>query len=77
MKFLISKIWLFRGQLLYRIRKTFDDLDENAFRKHCGMKMPFENIVGKGENAGIQHFLVVSQSFLTILSHNLFYPVEV
>ena len=30
-------------------------------------KKPFENIVGKGENAGNQHFL---------LSHNVFYPSQ-
>ena len=28
-------------------------------------KKPFENIVGKGENAGNQHFLLFSQCFLT------------
>ena len=27
-------------------------------------KKPFENIVGKGENAGHQHFLLFSQCFL-------------
>ena len=27
-------------------------------------KKPFENIVGKGENAGYQHFLLFLQSFL-------------
>ena len=29
---------------------------------------PFENIVGKGENAGNRHFL---------LSHNVFYPSQI
>ena len=29
-------------------------------------KRPFENIVGKGENAGYQHFLFFPQCFLTI-----------
>ena len=28
-------------------------------------KKPFENIVGKGENAGNQHFLLFQQSFLS------------
>ena len=28
-------------------------------------KKPFENIVGKGENAGNQHFLLFPQCFLT------------
>ena len=34
---------------------TFNNFQEEAFLK---------NIVGKGENAGIQHFLVFSQFFL-------------
>ena len=28
------------------------------------IKKPFENIVGKGENAGNQHFLLFPQCFL-------------
>ena len=28
-------------------------------------KQPFENTVGKGENAGTQHFLLFPQCFLT------------
>ena len=36
-----------------------------AFDKHLEKKS-FENIVGKGENAGNQHFLLISQSFLSI-----------
>ena len=31
-------------------------------------KKAFENIVGKGENAGIQHFLLFPQFFLLFLS---------
>ena len=31
-------------------------------------KRPFENIVGKGENAGNQHFLLFPQFFPTIFS---------
>ena len=30
-------------------------------------KKPFENIVGKGENAGYQHFLLFPQCFLPFL----------
>ena len=30
------------------------------------MTKPFENIVGKGENAGNQHFLLFSQYFLLL-----------
>ena len=29
-------------------------------------KKPFENIVGKGENAGNQHFLIFPQCFLSL-----------
>ena len=29
---------------------------------------PFENIVGKGENAGNQHFLLFPQCFLTFVT---------
>ena len=32
-------------------------------------KEPFENIVGKGENAGIQHFLLFSKCFLSYRRH--------
>ena len=31
--------------------------------------MPFENLVGKGENAGKQHFLLFPQSFLHFHRH--------
>ena len=42
---------------LYHTMTTFDDL----------RKKPFENIVGKEENAGNKHFL---------LFHNVFYPMK-
>ena len=32
-------------------------------------KKPFENIVGKGENAGIQHFLLFPQCFRPFPKH--------
>ena len=35
-------------------------------------KKPFENIAGKGENAGYQHFLLFPQCFLPIPKKNLF-----
>ena len=34
-------------------------------------KKPFGNIVGKGENAGNQHFLLFPQCFLTFPNKNL------
>ena len=34
------------------------------------LTFPFENIVGKGENAGNQHFLLFPQCFLSIPSFN-------
>ena len=34
-----------------------------SFEAHA-KENPFANIVGKGENAGIQHFLLFSQCFL-------------
>ena len=33
-------------------------------------KKPFENIVGKGENAGNQHFLLFPPCFLPFLTKN-------
>ena len=35
-------------------------------------KKPSENIVGKGENAGNQHFLIFPQCFLPVLKEFLF-----
>ena len=34
-------------------------------------KKPFENIVGKGENAGYQHFLLFPQCFLSFPKQSL------
>ena len=45
---------------LYHTMMTFDDPG--------GAKEPFENFVGKGENADIQHFLLFKQCFLTYQS---------
>ena len=42
---------------LYHTISTFNDLGE---------KKPFENIVGKGENAGHQHFLLFPQFFAAL-----------
>ena len=39
---------------------TFNDPEKEALK-------PFENIVGKGENAGNQHFLIFPQYFLPVL----------
>ena len=41
------------------LRHTLPTL--TTLRKH-----PFENIAGKGENAGNQHFLLFQQSFLPL-----------
>ena len=46
---------------LYHPIQTFETL----------VKMPFENIVGKGENAGNQHFLLFPQRFLPFFDTNL------
>ena len=42
---------------LYQRTQTFND---------PGKKKPFENIVGKGENAGNQHFLLFPTMFSTL-----------
>ena len=42
----------------YHTVMTFDALEEKDWRKRS-----FENIVGKEENAGKQHFLFVPQCF--------------
>ena len=44
-----------KGLTLYHTMMTFDDWRIK----------PFENIVGKEENAGIQHFLLFPQCFLS------------
>ena len=41
---------------LYHTIPTFNDLEEEDF---------LQNILGKGENAGNQHFLLFPQYFLT------------
>ena len=43
--------------------KSSTTLREKSLENDPGKK-PFENIVGKGENAGIQHFLLYPQCFL-------------
>ena len=43
--------------------KKKDSLPHNANFK-LPLKKPFENFVGKGENAGNQHFLLFLQCFL-------------
>ena len=40
------------------------------------IKTPFENIVGKGENAGNQHFLLFPQFFLTIHNRISFFKLH-
>ena len=45
-----------RTLILYQTMPTFNDLK----------KKPFENVVGKGENAGNQHFLLFPLCFLPI-----------
>ena len=45
---------------LYHTIPTLNDLEEK--------KRPFINIVGKGENAGNQHFLLFPLSFLPFIS---------
>ena len=53
----ISSFFFCHGVLtLYHTILTFNDPE----------KMPFENIWGKGENAGNQHFLLFPQCFLPI-----------
>ena len=47
---------------LYHTIMTFNDPEKEAF---------FENIVGKGENAGNQHFLLFPQCFLVFPEQNL------
>ena len=42
--------------ILYQTTLDFKDIDKK--------KKPFENIVGKGENAGKQHFHLFQQCFL-------------
>ena len=44
---------------------TFNDLE----------KEDFENIIGKGENAGNQHFLLFSTMFPTLLKKNFIFSV--
>ena len=40
-------------------------------------KKPFENIMGKGENAGNQHFLYFPQCFLQIPKTNFNFSVTI
>ena len=48
--------WSIDWLTFYHTIPTFNDLKKEAF----------ENIVGKGENAGNQNFLLFPQSFLSI-----------
>ena len=46
--------------LIAQLAGKFNSLPHNSNLR----KKPFENIVGKGENAGNQHFLLCPQCFL-------------
>ena len=71
---------------LYFIDTYFKASASGSIWKHCGKrrncswqrnwtlkKNPFENIVGKGENAGNQHFLLFPQCFLPVRIHMSIY----
>ena len=45
-------------------RVNFNSLSNNPNFKRPETEKPFESIVGKGENAGIKHFLLFPQCFL-------------
>ena len=65
---------------LYHTIRTFNAPKEAGLGKHCLTtlkKTPFKNIVGKGENAGDQHFLLFPQCFQPFLKPSFdffFYP---
>ena len=52
MALMTVNLWPYNSDVLRPLEKT----------------LSFENIVGKGENAGYQHFLLISQSFLSYQS---------
>ena len=61
------KIWQAAKLLCLKTKFApyFDPLLHNP-ESIDSMGQPFENIVGKGENAGNQHFLPFSQRFLHV-----------
>ena len=56
-RFFVFTLWCWQkiSSTFYNTILTFNDLEK---------KMPFQNIKGKGENAGNQHFLLFPQCFL-------------
>ena len=54
--------------LVILCKKGVNSLPHNFLRKK-----PFENIVGKGENAGNHHFLLIPQYFLLFPQKSLFF----
>ena len=65
MNLLFTRISLFA--FTFPFGHFFNSLPHNPDFKRPPSKKPFENMVGKGENAGNQHLL---------LSNNVFYPIK-
>ena len=61
---------VFSKAFFFRVVKSRDCVEKELTRNHDFKttlnKKPFENIVGKGENAGNQHFLLFPQCFQTL-----------
>ena len=56
-----KSLWCGKELILHNTILCYNNLSKN----------PFQNIVGKGENAGNQHFLLFPQCFLPYQRHKL------
>ena len=60
---------------LHQMIQSFHDPDRESFSRHLTWEgNPFQNIAGKGENAGNQHFLLSSQCFPVVSPTMFFQP---
>ena len=57
-------LWIWKSLKICTLVKSYPFIKQARLPTTL-RKKPFENIVGKGENAGNQHFLLFPQSFLS------------
>ena len=61
--------WQMNYSYVIRVVKSRDCVVKSTTQSRLSTtlyKKPFENIVGKGENAGNQHFLIFTKCFLSV-----------
>ena len=78
-KMLVINIFSFSLNPSFSFRVKFQHSNILPFTKQCQVltslaEKAYKNIMGKGENASNQHFLLSQNVLHFLLSHNVFYP---